>query len=148
MRDRVWIAAGLVLFVGLVTFPFWHYLADGQALPPDLKLSLPASEKECVAPIAVMKSSHAKLLGEWRDLVVRQNIRTYTAYNGRILNISLTGTCLQQCHADKAAFCDRCHDYSGIPGLYCWDCHVDPKSVRQAAATSSAAGTGEEHGLR
>ncbi len=148
MRDRGWIAAGLVLFAAVVTFPFWASLAgDGRAVR-EPKLAVPAAEKECVAPVATMKAAHAALLSEWRDLAVRQNVRTYTAYNGRTFDISLTATCLQRCHNDKAAFCDRCHDYSGVRSLNCWDCHVDPGTVRPAAQSSGAGGRGGRDDMR
>jgi hypothetical protein len=143
MRDRGLIIAALLVFLGMITFPIWYDLAAGKpSKGPDLKL--PAKEKECVAPIPYMKTSHMKLLNEWRDQAVRNNIRTYTAYNGRTYAISLTGTCLQQCHIEKAEFCDRCHVYNGIRSPYCWDCHVDPRLVRQALPQASATRTGEQ----
>ena len=61
----------------------------------------------------------------WRDEVVRVNQRTFEAPDGREWEKSLTRTCLA-CHAEKAEFCDKCHDYLGVQP-YCWDCHVDPK---------------------
>jgi hypothetical protein len=71
-----------------------------------------------------MRERHMALLIEWRDAVVRNNVRTYTAPDGRRYTISLTKTCLG-CHTSKAEFCDRCHAFSGV-SPYCWDCHVDP----------------------
>ena len=38
---------------------------------------------------------------------------------------------------NKAGFCDRCHDYSGVSGPYCWNCHSDPQSHG-----------GEEHAMK
>jgi hypothetical protein len=147
MHDRGWIFAGLLLFLALATLPVWHNLAAGNPhQPPDLKL--PLHEKECVAPVTYMKTAHMKLLSEWRDQVVRNNIRTFTAFNGQVYTISLSGTCLQQCHADKAQFCDRCHAYNGVREPYCWDCHIDPKSANQSAATGTALRTGEQDGRR
>jgi hypothetical protein len=143
MRDRGWIAVGLLVFLGVVLVPAWYNLAAGRtAKGPSLKLS--ATEKECVAPISYMKTSHMKLLAEWRDLAVRSNQRTYSAQNGRTFAISLTGTCLQQCHTDKAEFCDRCHAYSGVQGPYCWDCHVDPRPDAAAARPIDARSGGQD----
>jgi hypothetical protein len=68
------------------------------------------------------------LLMTWRDDVVRRNVRTWTAPNGKAYTASLSGTCLR-CHANKAEFCDRCHTYAGVTP-YCWDCHVDPASLK------------------
>jgi hypothetical protein len=145
MNDRGLIVAGLLVFLGLITFPVWYDLAAGKA-PQEPEVTLPPHEKECVAPIPYMKTSHMTLLNEWRDQVVRNNVGTYTAYNGRTYAISLTGTCLQQCHTEKAEFCDRCHTFNGVRSPYCWDCHVDPELVHQALQQTSAARRGEQDG--
>jgi len=134
MRDRIWIIAALIVFVGLVTYPAWRSLeARTTSRPPTLLL--PKLEKECVAPTPYMRSSHMKLLLDWRDSVVRDGQRQYLAFNGKTYEMSLTGTCLK-CH-DKQAFCDRCHDYAGVPTPYCWDCHVDPKLAPMQSGPAS-----------
>jgi hypothetical protein len=145
MHDRGLIVAGLLVFLGLITFPVWYDLAAGKT-PQEPGLKLPAHEKECVAPIPYMKTSHMKLLNEWRDQVVRNNVRTYTSYSGRTYTISLTGTCLQQCHTEKAGFCDRCHTFNGVRSPSCWDCHVDPELVHQTLQQTSAARRGGQDG--
>lgn len=125
MRDRGLIVAGLLTFAGMVLSPVWYNLTAGKAArQPSLRL--PVKENECVAPISYMKTSHMKLLYSWRDQAVRGNQRTFTAYNGKTYAISLTGTCLRQCHASRTEFCDRCHTYSGVRIPYCWECHLDP----------------------
>lgn len=121
MRDRPVIVAGLLIFVGLFTFPLWHAQASKTAMKPDIKL--PANEKQCVAPVAYMRSSHMQMLVNWREEVVRSNQHSFTAFNGKVYDKSLTRTCIQ-CH-DRKEFCDRCHTYAGVSGPYCWDCHVD-----------------------
>jgi len=126
MRDRPQIFAGLLIFVGLFTFPVWHGQA-AKTLPraPDVKL--PAHEKQCVAPLGYMRGSHMQLLIDWREEVVRNDQRQFTAFNGKVYDKSLTRTCLAQCHTNKAEFCDRCHTYAGVSGPYCWDCHNDSR---------------------
>jgi hypothetical protein len=42
--------------------------------------------------------------------------------------MSLTNTCITQCHSNKAKFCDRCHDYMNVQP-WCWDCHNFPKEA-------------------
>lgn len=116
MRDRGLIVGGLVVFLALITFPFWYAKASG-ATAQAPKRQLPAAAKQCVAPVEYMRASHMKLLLDWRERVVRGGERKMT----------LTGTCMKQCHTDKAEFCDRCHSYAGVEGPYCIDCHVDPK---------------------
>jgi hypothetical protein len=130
MRDRFWIIAGLFLFLGFVTYPVWHDLV-AHATPKPPLLVLPVNEKECVAPVSYMRSSHMKLLMEWRQEVVRDNKWKYVSYNGKVYNMSLTGTCLK-CH-NRQEFCARCHNYVGIRTPYCWSCHVDPAQAERSA---------------
>jgi hypothetical protein len=131
MRDRMLIYIGLLLFLALVTFPFTYNLSAGQTSKgPDIKL--PVREKQCVAPTAYMKSSHMQLLMDWRESRVRDDVRTYTGVDGKSYTISLTGTCLTQCHQGKADFCDRCHSYEGVQEPYCMDCHVDPGNTQRS----------------
>ena len=130
MRDRVWIITGLLVFLGLITYPAWHSLAARTTSKgPDLVL--PRHEKECVAPVSTMKTSHMKLLLDWQDAVVRHDQHTYTAPDGKVYNMSLSGTCLR-CH-NKKEFCDRCHSYVGVSSPNCWNCHVDPAQAERSA---------------
>lgn len=134
MRDRIWIVVGLVVFVALITAPFWRArrgVGDLTKLPV---LALPANQKQCVAPISYMRASHMKLLMTWRYQVVRENERRYVAFNGKVYQKNLTETCLG-CH-NKEQFCDRCHAYVGVSGPYCWNCHNQPQA-RPAAASNA-----------
>jgi hypothetical protein len=129
MRDRSLIYAGLLVFLAVITLPFTYNIAAGKSTkPPELKL--PENEKQCVAPVEYMKSSHMQLLLQWRENSVRNNIKTYDAFNGRTYTVGLTGTCLTRCHTSKADFCDRCHTYLGVQGPYCMDCHIDPNKAQ------------------
>jgi hypothetical protein len=129
MGDRGLIYIGLLIFLGVVTLPFTLNLAaGGTGGPPEVVL--PENETGCVEPTDYMQSSHMQLLVQWREDYVRRNIRGYTASDGKTYNIGLTGTCLEQCHSNKAEFCDRCHEYEGVEGPYCWDCHIDPGEAR------------------
>jgi len=95
-------------------------------------LTLPEKETQCVAPLDYKKSSHMQLLSSWRDDRVRNDVRTYTAFNGKSYSVALTGTCLNQCHTKKSEFCDRCHTYVGVQGPYCMDCHIDPGTIQRS----------------
>lgn len=129
MRDRSLIYLGLLIFLSVITLPFTYNLVGGIPEPmPDLEL--PENETQCVESTEYMKSSHMQLLVDWREDMVRRDIRTYTSSDGRMHDISLTNTCLVQCHTNKADFCDRCHDYAGVPNPYCWDCHIDPENIQ------------------
>ena len=127
MRDRGLIYTGLLLFLAFLTLPVWHNLSAG-ITPKGPAPVLPAHEKQCVAPAAYMKSSHMTLLLDWREKVVREGTREYVAPDGRRFNISLTNTCLHECHTSRADFCDRCHNYEAV-ALPCFDCHLDDKTA-------------------
>jgi hypothetical protein len=124
MRDRLLIFAGLLAFIGLFTFPIWH-AATAKTTAKGPELQLPIGQSHCVAPRNYMRTSHMKLLMSWRDGLVRHQQREFTAYDGQVYRVSLTNTCLGQCHQiqSKAEFCDRCHAYAAVAKPYCWDCH-------------------------
>jgi hypothetical protein len=129
MKQHQWgmIALGLVIFVVLITFPFWF--GKGKTSPkPELSLDTPAiaqlKEKRCIEDMLYMRESHMKLLNRWRDEAVRDGHRLYTAKDGRTFEKSLTGTCIQ-CHSNKEQFCDRCHNYVGAKPT-CFNCHIVP----------------------
>jgi hypothetical protein len=131
MNDRSKIIAGLVIFIALVTFPFWTNL--GRAVPPpEAKLSEKAkAAKECVMPKAFMQAEHMQVLNDWRTAVVRDSNRIYVSPNGKRHTMSLsTGadSCIG-CHDNKAEFCDKCHSYASV-SPYCWDCHTEPKEKK------------------
>jgi hypothetical protein len=129
MRDRTLIYIGLAAFLGAITFPITYNSASGRNVqPPDLEM--PENETQCVEAADYMRSSHMQLLLDWREDFVRENIREYTASDGKTYDVGLTGTCLEQCHTTKADFCDRCHGYVGVEEPYCMDCHLDPAQVR------------------
>jgi hypothetical protein len=124
MRDKTRIYVGLVVFLALVTFPIWYNMVSGEAAEAP-EIVLPIGETQCVLDGDYMRTEHMQLLMDWRDEVVRDKQRIHTAEDGRRFDKSLTRTCMD-CHANKAEFCDRCHDYLGVKP-YCWDCHVEPK---------------------
>ena len=126
--DKGKVIAGLIIFVVMVTFPFWYN--HGKAAPaPEPKLSEKAkAAKECVRPKEFMKAEHMQVLDVWRDTVVRGAQRTYENESGKEYTMSLTNTCLD-CHTEKTEFCDRCHNYASV-SPYCWDCHIDPKEKK------------------
>ncbi len=125
MYDSKYIIPGLVVAVVAFTSPFWlNFGADPYTYP---QVALPAGEdgKSCVEPAETMRLEHMQLLDTWRDEAVRLDKRVYVASDGRQWNVSLQNTCLA-CHADREAFCDKCHDSNNVRP-YCWDCHVAPK---------------------
>ena len=127
------IMTGLIVFILAVLTPFWFNMVTTTEAAPKPELVGPAKDaKKCVLDKYDMRANHMSLLDEWRDSVVRDADRKYEAGNGRKFNMSLStgeASCLG-CHEDKAKFCDKCHDYSSVRP-YCWDCHTDPKEIKQ-----------------
>jgi hypothetical protein len=123
MKDKKLIITGVIIFIIIVTFPFWYN--RGKAAPqPELELTAKAkAAKVCVRSTDYMKAEHMQLLDIWRDAVVRRGDRVYVSPDGKEYSMSLTNTCLD-CHSNKANFCDRCHNYASVRP-YCWDCHID-----------------------
>ena len=126
MRDipKMLTIPGLIVFIGILAFPVFYNTVTGKAAyKPDPKIV--TQEKECVQSKSDMKAEHMTIIFEWRDEVVRDGEREYTAFNGKTYNKSLSNTCME-CHTNKAEFCDECHNYVGV-SPYCWECHVEPK---------------------
>lgn len=128
MKDRPFIVAGLAVFLVFVTAPVWRSLATPRITLAAPQIKSPVQEKLCVAPVSYMRTSHMQLLDEWRESVVRTGQRKYVAYNGKVYEKSLTQTCLG-CHGSQKEFCERCHSYSGVSTLTCWNCHSDAPQV-------------------
>jgi hypothetical protein len=124
MNDKKWIIPGLIIGLAVLAFPFWYNL-NQEKLTPEIVLSEEArAAKQCVLPAAEMRSEHMRILDEWRELVVREGRRYYTAPDGKKYLMSLSNTCIE-CHHNREEFCNRCHDYASVRP-YCWDCHVNP----------------------
>jgi hypothetical protein len=137
MSDRPLILAGLTLFVAIVTTPIWHGALDRNAALTALPLQLLAQEKQCVAPASYMRTSHMQLLDHWRDEAVRDGQRQFIAFNGKTYDKNPTRTCLTECHTDRKEFCERCHDYAGVSGPDCWDCHNDSQRALKGRMRSA-----------
>ncbi|MFY9322890.1 MAG: sulfate reduction electron transfer complex DsrMKJOP subunit DsrJ [Syntrophomonadaceae bacterium] len=118
------IITGLIIFVLLISAPFWLNVGQANELP-DISLDTPAinqlSEKQCVESVEFMRSQHPQLLNDWRDQVVREGESIYVSSSGERYEMSLDNNCLQ-CHSNQSQFCDACHTYTSVE-LYCWDCH-------------------------
>ncbi|MFH1699102.1 MAG: sulfate reduction electron transfer complex DsrMKJOP subunit DsrJ [Candidatus Zixiibacteriota bacterium] len=128
MYDSGKVFIGLVIFLVLITFPMWYNFAEGDAdYVPELEK--PVKGNACVEDTEYMRSFHMDLLNQWREAVVRDGQRVYTAKDGQKYNMSLTHTCLD-CHASQKNFCEKCHTYLKVDP-YCWDCHTVPEEVGQ-----------------
>ncbi len=133
MHDTGKVLVGLGIFAAVATGPIWYGVGRGGGQPPELPR--PANgAKQCVEPIAFMRSQHMQLLNEWREAVVRKADRVYVATDGKRWDMSLTGTCLG-CHDDQEKYCNKCHAYAGVE-TFCFDCHKKKKAGPAFAARS------------
>ena len=123
MYNKVTIIPGLIIFVLFVTFPLWFNAFSTASTVPKPELP-PGGEKQCVAPLAEMRSSHMVLLNEWRDAVLRDGDRVAVTVDGKEYRKGLQLACMQ-CHTNKEKFCDSCHVYTSVKPS-CWDCHLTP----------------------
>src|SRR4030042_637897 len=134
MYDGGKIITGLVVFVGLVTFPLWSNVGKASK-KPDPKIDTPViqqlAEKKCIEPKALMQAEHMKILNDWRDSVVRDGNGIYVSSSGKSFNMSLQKECMN-CHSNKKKFCDECHNYADVKP-YCWTCHIEPKEKEKVA---------------
>ena len=128
MYDKEKIIAGLVIFVVIISLPFWFN--QGKAAPvPEPKLTEKAkAAKTCILPKEEMRTDHMQILDVWRQSVVRDAQRVYVAGTGKEYLMSLSNNCMD-CHSNKADFCDRCHNYASVDP-YCWDCHIYPEEKK------------------
>ena len=117
---------GLVIFVGLVTFPFFYN--KGRAIAkPEPKLDTPAimqlQDKKCVEPRDFMRAELMRLLNDWRDSAVRDGKRLYVNLRGQAVRyISEYLYALpfeQEGIRTDAIVC--------AVKPYCWGCHIEPK---------------------
>jgi len=124
MYDAGKIIPGIIIFFCLMSFPIWFSVASG-GINYTPEINLPVDEEQCVESTEYMRANHMNMLVDWREEVVRDNLRTYTASDGKEYIKSLTDTCIS-CHSPKDKFCTQCHDYVATKP-YCWNCHVDPE---------------------
>jgi len=125
------IIAGLIVFIGLFTFPVFYNMGKTSKMPePKLDtpaiLELPKAERKCMESKEYMRADHMQLLDNWRDKVVREGNLVYESTTGKKYIMSLQNTCMH-CHSNKKEFCDKCHTYANVPDPYCWTCHISPK---------------------
>jgi hypothetical protein len=140
MYDGGKIIAGLVIFVGVFTSPFWFGMGKAP-VKPEPKIDTPViqqmAEKKCVESKEFMRAEHMKMLNDWRDSL-RVAKRVYVGSDGKVHNISLQNTCMN-CHSNKDKFCDECHKYLAVKP-YCWDCHFIPERPGAAGAAATEGG--------
>ncbi len=118
MHKKSTIIAGMIIFAGLFTFPFWSNAGKGGL---NVELEYPKDHTECVESEEYMRSHHMKMLHDWRDEVVRGEDHVYKNSKGVEYNKSLTNTCLA-CHDNPQNFCAKCHQSASVD-TYCFDCH-------------------------
>lgn len=140
MYNAKYIVPAMIVFIALMLFPFFYGAGTHKY---EVQVELPKDQKECIESKEVMRERHMQILDEWRNAVVRDDIRIYVNAKGKKFSMSLTDTCMT-CHTEKDKFCDRCHNDVGV-NPYCWDCHnisTTQKTAIPPAAEAPAEGGG------
>lgn len=134
MQDGGKIIAGLVIFLGLMTYTFWSNLGATYE-PVEFEF-----EGACIEDKEWMAANHMILLNEWRHSVVRDGNRLYYSslgeHKGKPFEMSLQNTCVgSECHVQNGEalgyekFCSECHTQQNV-SPYCWTCHIAPEAMR------------------
>jgi hypothetical protein len=127
MNNRSVIVLGLAVFLIAVAYPFWSTLLSGADVSRPV-LERPVGRTQCVEETTFMRQNHMQILDEWRIAAVRNGAVRYTSKAFKVqYEASLTKTCLG-CHKNRAAFCDRCHNYAKVTPT-CWNCHNSPSGT-------------------
>lgn len=116
MYDGWKILLGLIIFLALVTFPFYTNIGKPIPEPPE-SLGTPEVHTD-----VNMRAEHMKILNDWRNEVIREGKRVVVLGDVEVEK-SLQKGCLD-CHTSNQEFCQACHTYVGVK-LYCWDCHLE-----------------------
>ncbi len=123
MYDGGKIITGLIIFLAIVTFPFYSNIGKANVKPVSY-LDTPAiqelEEKKCIEPTGFMRANHMKLLQQWMVDLQKYDKDTYRASDCKEYESSYD-TCME-CHVSQKNFCDSCHTYAGVKP-YCWECH-------------------------
>lgn len=100
------IIASLIIFVAILTFPFFYNMGKANA-GPDVNLKTPAilalapADQQCVESPEFMRANHMQLLNQWRTEAVRNGQTVYINSLGKSFDMSLQDTCLN-CHSTEA----------------------------------------------
>ncbi len=124
MYDKKLIIPGLLVFLLLMISPI---IINGLDAGPVPKLQKPKGVTKCVDSVQYMRTSHMKILDDWRDQALREGNRTPVEVDGVKYDRSLMNGCMK-CHVEKKKFCDECHVYASVKP-YCWDCHFLPEET-------------------
>jgi len=128
MNDKPQIFIGLIIFLGIFTFPFWYNHLSASSPPKVVLTDKAKAAKVCVEDTEFMRKEHMQLLNTWRNTAVREGERVFVSSSGKEYKISLSNTCMN-CHSDKVEFCDKCHTYASV-SPYCWECHTYPEEKK------------------
>ncbi len=125
MYNSKYVITAIILFVVVITAPFWINFGSDKYEYPKVSLPQGPGMEECIEDVQFMRSEHMALLNEWRDEALREGNRVYVSSTGKKWEISLQNTCME-CHANYDDFCKKCHDTNSVDP-YCWSCHIQPQ---------------------
>ncbi len=77
MNDKNKIVIGLIIFLAIITSPFWYNMGKATSAPEPKLSDKAKAAKVCVEPKEYMKAEHMQILDVWRNEVVRKGNRIY-----------------------------------------------------------------------
>ncbi len=125
MYNKGYVLLGIALIILIFVFPTAYNIANGAKT----EITLAKARGECIRNVEWMKANHMILLKQWRYERIREGKLYYTSPDTGKTYIMSFDTCFK-CHTNKADFCDKCHEYSGVNKPYCFSCHVFPESIK------------------
>lgn len=141
MRDRVLIYAGLVVLLGLLTWPSWQGLTARAAVRAPAP-AVRTEQKHCIRDTEWMRHNHMKLLMHVRDDVVHRGIRNPDETLPGCMNCHLTRLAdgSYPSVSSPQFFCNGCHSYAGVE-TDCFSCHSNrPDPAAASTARDARAG--------
>ena len=138
MRDRLLIFAGLVVLVGLLTWPSWQGLLAREAASaptPAVREGL----THCIRDTAWMRRHHMELLMHTRDDVVYRGIRDPNETIPGCMNCHLTRLAdgSYPTVSSPQFFCNSCHSYAGVK-TDCFSCHSNRPNPAAAGGAAQS----------
>ena len=129
MYDSGKIIPGLLIFVLLITFPFWYNnLSKAEQVktpaPPDKAMltGFTFADGQEHPPAAEMRAKHMEVLQSFHTAADPAKMAAAQKGEKKMQTMS----CMM-CHGSKEQFCDSCHaniSEKKVPD--CWTCHTKP----------------------
>lgn len=111
------IIASLIIFVAVLSFPFFYNMGKANAGPEVDPQQL--AYLQSIEPALNMTASHPQLFNQWRDQLVRDGKTVYINSEGKKIDINIEKLAAS---GPSGQFCVSCHEYTAVK-ITCTSCH-------------------------